>query len=186
MKLLRLLVLLLVAAACSPPAFAQRERILAFDSRITVNADSTIAGAGKNHSSISRGGHSPRHLRDFPTRYKDGAGNAYVVEFVILGVQRDGNTEAYHTERLSNGVRVYFGSSDTMLSPGRHTYDFTYQTSRQLGFFADHDELYWNVTGNGWKFPIDVAASASPGSSSGSGGGGSSGGGGGGGGGGGW
>ena len=21
----------------------------------------------------------------------------------------------------------------------------------------DHDELYWNVTGNAWKFPIDVA-----------------------------
>jgi len=35
--------------------------------------------------------------------------------------------------------------------------NFTYRTNRQLGFFRDHDELYWNVTGNGWKFPIDVA-----------------------------
>ena len=26
-----------------------------------------------------------------------------------------------------------------------------------MGFFADHDELYWNVTGNGWDFEIDRA-----------------------------
>ena len=32
-----------------------------------------------------------------------------------------------------------------------------YKTTRQLGFFDDHDELYWNVTGNGWAFPIDRA-----------------------------
>jgi len=28
----------------------------------------------------------------------------------------------------------------------------------QLGFFKDHDELFWNVTGNGWGFPIDHAS----------------------------
>ena len=27
-----------------------------------------------------------------------------------------------------------------------------------MGYFADHDELYWNVTGNGWGFPIDRAS----------------------------
>ena len=26
-----------------------------------------------------------------------------------------------------------------------------------MGFFKDFDELYWNVTGNGWTFPIDRA-----------------------------
>jgi uncharacterized membrane protein len=26
-----------------------------------------------------------------------------------------------------------------------------------LGFFDEHDELYWNVTGNNWAFPIDKA-----------------------------
>lgn len=30
-----------------------------------------------------------------------------------------------------------------------------YKTSRQLGYFGDQDELYWNATGNGWVFPID-------------------------------
>ena len=32
-----------------------------------------------------------------------------------------------------------------------------YLTTRQIGFFGDYDELYWNVTGTGWAFPIDMA-----------------------------
>ena len=57
-------------------------------------------------------------------------------------------TEPYHTENLSNGIRVYFGSSSYALPSGTHSYQFAYSTNRQLGFFHDHDELYWNVTGN--------------------------------------
>ncbi|NCU21736.1 DUF2207 domain-containing protein, partial [Candidatus Falkowbacteria bacterium] len=34
-------------------------------------------------------------------------------------------------------------------------YALTYRTTRQLGFFSDHDELYWNVNGNGWRLPLD-------------------------------
>ena len=30
-------------------------------------------------------------------------------------------------------------------------------TTHQIGFFEGHDELYWNVTGNGWNFAIDEA-----------------------------
>ena len=33
----------------------------------------------------------------------------------------------------------------------------SYRTTRQIGFFDDYDELYWNATGTGWTFPIDVA-----------------------------
>ncbi len=36
--------------------------------------------------------------RDFPTRYRDRAGNRYSVLFDIVSVRRDGNAEPYHTE----------------------------------------------------------------------------------------
>ncbi len=42
-----------------------------------------------------------------------------------------------------------------ILPPGEYTYTFIYETDRQLGFFPEFDELYWNVTGNDWNFPID-------------------------------
>jgi uncharacterized membrane protein len=53
---------------------------------------------------------------------------------------------------------VYIGDANVTVLPGRYTYELSYTTTRQLGYFADHDELYWNVTGNGWSFPIDFAS----------------------------
>jgi len=53
---------------------------------------------------------------------------------------------------------VYVGEKRTYLEPGEYTYTLSYRTNRQLGFFPNHDELYWNVTGNGWIFPIEQAS----------------------------
>jgi uncharacterized membrane protein YgcG len=133
------------------------ERIRAFDSHITVHPDRTMEVT--ETITVQSTGDNIRHgiYRDFPMRYKDHLGNNYSVTFDVVSVERDGSTEAYHTEPRSNGQRVYFGSSSYELPPGVHAYKFTYRTSRQLGFFKDHDELYWNVTGLGWMFPIDVA-----------------------------
>jgi hypothetical protein len=80
------------------------------------------------------------------------------VPFEVVAVERDGVSEPFHRADLDNGVRVYIGDSDVDVTPGPHTYRLTYRTAQQLGFFADHDELYWNVTGNGWIFPIDRAS----------------------------
>lgn len=147
----------LLAALAPATAQDQDERIRSFDSRITVNVDGSILV--KETIAVQSAGESIKHgiYRDFPTIYRDRRGNRYSVLFEIVSLRRDGDDEPYHTEDQSNGVRVYFGSSTYDLPPGEHTYEFVYRTNRQLGFFADHDELYWNVTGNGWKFPIDVA-----------------------------
>jgi uncharacterized membrane protein YgcG len=147
----------LLALLLAAPAAAQTEGIHSFDSRITVNSDGSMQVV--ETISVESAGVDMVHgiYRDFPTRYRDRAGNHYSVLFDIVRVRRDGNSEPYHTEELGNGVRVYFGSSTYELPPGPHTYQFTYRTNRQLGFFRDHDELYWNVTGNAWKFPIDAA-----------------------------
>ena len=60
--------------------------------------------------------------------------------------------------KLSNGLRIYMGKSSEIVPPGEHTYELTYTVDREIGFFPDHDELYWNVTGNGWIFPIQEAS----------------------------
>ena len=97
-------------------------------------------------------------FRDFPTSYKDRLGNHYRVDLNILDVKRNGAAEPFHTKKLANGVRIYMGSANQMVDKGTHEYQLRYQTNRQLGFFQNHDELYWNVTGNGWQFPIDHAS----------------------------
>jgi hypothetical protein len=98
--------------------------------------------------------------RDFPTEYYDKLGNRYEVDFEPVAVLRDDAREDYHSQRIDRGVRVYFGNANRLLSPGNYTYTFRYRASRMLGFFDEHDELYWNVTGFDWAFPIDRASAS--------------------------
>ncbi len=139
------------------PAAAD-ERILEYHSEIRIEVDGKLQitetirvhAEGRN---IRRG-----IYRDFPTRYTDRAGNRYRVEFDVLSVERNGRPEDWHTEGMSNGVRVYAGNANRFLDPGEHEYRFRYRTNRQLGFFEGYDELWWNVTGNGWMFNIGKAS----------------------------
>jgi len=150
--------LIMAGSLAAAEAARPTERILSFDSRITVSTDASMLVAEtirvrSTAEQIRRG-----IFRDFPTTYKDRTGNRYAVGFTLQAVSRDDKPEDWHTEPLSNGIRIYMGRKDHLLPPGEHTYTLTYATDRQLGFFADHDELYWNVTGNGWAFPIDSAS----------------------------
>jgi len=150
----RILVLILL---CCSSASAD-ERILEFHSDIVVMQDGWIEvtetikvrAEGKR---IQRG-----IYRDFPTEYEDKLGNNYIVDFKPLTVLRNDEREDFHSDNFYNGVRVYFGRSDYFIEHGEHTYTFRYRASRMLGFFKQHDELYWNVTGLDWAFPIDAAS----------------------------
>ena len=136
------------------------ERILEFHSKIDVATDASMLV--DETIRVRAEGDRIRHgiYRDFPTDYRDRLGNRVHVDFTPLTLTRDGANEPFHTEAQVNGVRVYFGDKNTTLAPGEYTYVLGYRTTRQLGFFDDHDELYWNVTGNGWDFAIDAASAA--------------------------
>lgn len=133
------------------------ERILDYQSDILIHADGSLIVTETIR--VQAEGNKIRRgiYRDFPTSYKDRLGNHYQVGLSVLDVQRNGAAESFHTENHANGVRIYIGSSDRMIGNGIHEYRLRFHTDRQLGFFADYDELYWNVTGNGWVFPIDHA-----------------------------
>jgi uncharacterized membrane protein YgcG len=154
----RLLPPLLAALAFALPAAAPaEERILHYLSDVAVEADGTldVTETIRVRSEGVRIDHGI--YRDFPTRYTSRAGSQVRVGFEVVGVRRDGADEPWKTERQGNGVRVYAGDAETHVPPGEHVYAIHYRTTRQLGFFDDYDELYWNATGNGWAFPIDVA-----------------------------
>ena len=119
------------------------------DASMTVTEDITVQATGQE---IKRG-----IIRDFPTTYQDRLGNTVTVGFKVEEVLRDGRPEPYHTESAANGVKIYIGQKDVFLQPGVYTYTIRYRVDRELGFFKDFDELYWNVTGNGWTFAIDRA-----------------------------
>jgi uncharacterized membrane protein YgcG len=140
-----------VSAQASPTA---SEEILDYHSDIRVQQDASLLV--QETIRVRSAAVDIRHgiYRDFPTRYKDRLGNRYVIHFAVVEVTRDGRAEKFHMQEQTNGERIYVGDENVMLAPGEYTYALTYTANREIGFFADHDELYWNVTGSGWLFPI--------------------------------
>ena len=155
---IRLLVLCVAFSVCSFPSRAQTEQILDFHSELTLQDDSSLLVT--ETITVLAAGNQIRHgiYREFPTRYQDTFNNRYVVGFEMLSATRDAADEPFRLADYANGKRIYLGSANTIIPTGRHVYTISYTTNRQLGFFKDHDELFWNVTGLGWGFPIQHAS----------------------------
>ncbi|MFA6282482.1 MAG: DUF2207 domain-containing protein, partial [Candidatus Omnitrophota bacterium] len=149
-----------LSAVSSYASLPQDERIISYDSQIIVNEDSTVL-VTENIKVTVKGDVIKRGIyRDFPTNYKTKYGSKLLVDFTVVEVLRNGAKDDYRVTSLSNGKRVYIGNKNVYLAPGEYNYTITYKTDRQIGFFRDFDELYWNVTGNGWLFPIDKVQAA--------------------------
>ncbi len=151
----RLLAILFVAVAVLPAQAA--EDIRSFRSDIAISADGTIRVietlvVNVEGNQIQRG-----IFRDIPLRFEDETGRLREVDFDVLAVRRNGRDEPYSEERGSGILRIRIGDANVVLPRTTHTYEITYETNRQIRFFDSHDEFYWNVTGNGWDFPIREA-----------------------------
>jgi len=117
---------------------------------LTVTETITVNAEGRE---IQRG-----IFRDFPRTFVDDEGRSRRVGFTVLSVKRGGQDEPYQTSIHNDDSRVYIGDEDVFLDEGIYTYELKYKTDRQIRFFETHDEIYWNVTGNGWAFPIEEAS----------------------------
>ena len=151
MRLTQLIGLLL---STSIRPLSAQEEILSYHSDIDILADASMV-VTETITVRSEGNRIQRGIfRDFPTSYEDRFGNAYRVGFQPMSVSRDGNPEPWRMEPRANGFRIYIGDANSLMANGVHRYQLRYQTNRQIGYFDNNDELYWNVTGNGWGFPI--------------------------------
>ncbi len=151
-NLIAILILLLSTTAYSD------ERILSFHSDVRIFTDGMIE-VTETIQVRAEGQQIRRGIyRDFPTEYEDRLGNSYEITVEPLAVLRNELPEPFHTVRSGRDIRIYFGESSRFIAPGVHTYTFRYRANRLLGYFDEHDELYWNVTGNRWAFPIDKAS----------------------------
>ncbi|MCH7631211.1 MAG: DUF2207 domain-containing protein, partial [Proteobacteria bacterium] len=130
------------------------EAILSYDSRIVVGEDGSL-----NVTETIRVRAEGRQIRrgiyrDFPTSYRLPNGVRMTTTFDVTSVTLDGGPVKWTTTRQGNGTRVRIGDADVFLKPGDYTYTIRYKTERQLYFGEGFDELYFNVTGQGWDFPI--------------------------------
>ena len=141
------------------PALA-REEIRSFTSNTTLRTDGTVDVV--ETIVVNAEGDEIRHgiFRDIPTFLVNDDRSRLRSDLRVIGIERDGHAEPYSLEDIGNGFkRIKIGSADVLLDPRLYTYTIHYTMSRMGRVFDDHDELYWNATGNYWEFPI-VAATA--------------------------
>jgi len=149
--------LVALSALLLPQAAAAEERILSFDSQVAIRKDGSLDVTETIRVNVENVRINHGILRDFPTRYKAPGGRRVRVGFDLAGTWLDGQEEPNKVETLTNGVRIRIGSADRIVPIGEHEYRIRYHATRMIGRFEGYDELYWNVTGNGWDFPIDRA-----------------------------
>ena len=168
-KLPGALILVSLAASCAtaptgamapnvPTDSPEGERILSFHSQIGVRQDGSADVT--ETITVRAEGNKIRHgiYRTLPVSYQDPHGDNRKASVEVLTLLRDDAREDFHTSESDNSVRIYFGNSTQVLAPGVYKYTFRYRFSPATRFFDDHDELYWNVTGNGWGFAIDKSS----------------------------
>jgi uncharacterized membrane protein len=133
---------------------ASDEQINSFDSKIFVTKDGLVNVIETIDYSF---GSNSRHgiFRDIPLSSK--VGNYYRnITVMVADVERDGLPETF-TQSLGSNVHIKIGNANNTIS-GNHIYKISYVVQNQIGNYQDHDELYWNVTGNGWQVPIMKAS----------------------------
>jgi len=138
--------------------------IPSFSANYTVNADRSIDVTERIDVDF---GPLQKHgiYRDIPVRYakvvRPGSSiraGTVDVALTVLDVT-DGNGQKLATSiTRGRSVRIRIGDANGLVS-GTQTYLIHYRLGSGLGFFADHDELYWQATGTEWPVPI-LAASA--------------------------
>jgi uncharacterized membrane protein len=151
--------LLLLAAPC----FARSWKIARFDARYTVADDGAVLIEEEIHPSFQ--GSYNGILREIPVEYPGPDGTAYKLFLKVDSVTgEDGQKirfeQSSRSERTSTGdvheflvLKIFAGGADT-----ETTVHIAYRAANAVRFFKDHDEFYWNVTGNDWKVPIDEAS----------------------------
>jgi uncharacterized membrane protein len=149
------LVLLLLVLAASLPAAARSWRIANFSSQVLVDEDSSVVITER--ITLVFVGHWNGIYRDIPVDYPGPGGSNYKLLLKVTRVvDGEGHPLEYesHVQDAYRKLKIYVpGADDTT-----RTVEITYHVSNGIRHFEDHDEFYWNVTGNDWPVPIDHAS----------------------------
>jgi uncharacterized membrane protein YgcG len=132
--------------------FAQDFTINKFHSDISVNEDSSFTVK----ETINVEFHKLKHgiYREIPFKYTDERGNPIKTPLEVLSVtDESGKKWEYKSKETGNVINIRIGDPKRYVE-GYQMYVITYKVENAILFFDDHDELYWNVTGNYWWAPI--------------------------------
>lgn len=131
----------------------QGEHIQTLTTQIKVEKDGTIQ---VNENIIYDFGNLSKHgiYRTIPTVKTNQDGKKYRLNLKVISVKDENNgSYKYSIVDSDEQVEIKIGDADRTIT-GVHTYNILYIISGAITYFSEHDELYWNATGNSWTVPI--------------------------------
>ena len=153
---LKIVVVLAIQGVLVSSAFAQFFTIEKFHSDITIRPDSSFTVTERIDVNFLK----PRHgiYREIPFKYRDDLGHTIKTPTHVLSVtDGSGKKRKAKISKEGNVINIRIGDANKTVQ-GRQVYTITYRVENAILFLSDHDELYWNVTGNDWKAPIEEAS----------------------------
>ncbi len=144
-----------IAVLCITPS-VHAEEIKTFTANYTVQKDGSVAVEETIEYDF---GSENKHgiFRDIPVIKKNEEGKKFILEFSDV-VVADENDVLYRFTRSQENDMLHLKIGDPNKTvTGVQTYAIRYTVVGALTYFSDHDEFYWNVTGNGWFVPIQAA-----------------------------
>jgi uncharacterized membrane protein YgcG len=130
--------------------------IRSFDASYVLNADGTVSAT--EDLRVDFGG-LERHgiFRDIPVEYEYDEDENRLIDLTGVVVSDGGGPVPFELSDSGPNRRIKIGDPDALVS-GEQRYVISYTINDGLNPFADHDELYWNVTGNEWEVTIESAS----------------------------
>mgnify|MGYP001607129208 CR=1 FL=1 len=141
----------LTALMFAPKVFAV-ERIDSFDATIKIREDAAIEVSEKIEYDF---GVAQKHgiFRNIPVKYQARGGNYNLRISDISVADEKGAAYKFTTSYPGDNIQIKIGDPNIEIT-GRHIYAINYTIKRAINYFSDHDELYWNITGNEWPVAI--------------------------------
>jgi uncharacterized membrane protein YgcG len=147
--------LTVLACLIASPAFARELKIQKFNAEIIVEPDSSLGVTETIEANFIGAWHGL--YRTIPVEYVTPQGFNYSL-FVKLESAKDdlGRTLKVETSRQGHYLKwkIYVDDATDVV----RTITLDYRVKNGLKFFEDHDELYWNVTGDEWDVPVEDAS----------------------------
>jgi hypothetical protein len=153
---MRRLVLLLALVLAAGPLEAQRSlAIQRFDADIAVRKDGTVDVTETITAQFT--GAWNGIYRTVPVEYHTPQGFNWTLRLTLLGAtDQSGQKLEVESRRERHYIKYKIwvpGANNAM-----RTVVLRYRAANGLRFFEEHDELYWNITGDEWDVPIEAAS----------------------------
>lgn len=132
------------------------EQINSFTANVLIQKDGSVQISENIEYNF---GDEDKHgiFRNIPLLLPNNEGKKYRMEVRVNSITDEkGLIYKFDLNTEDNILALKIGDPNSTIS-GVHTYIIDYTVKGGLRYFSDHDEFYWNVTGNEWTVPIQSA-----------------------------